>query len=308
MTSDLLELDEHRYWKAAISHLPTQQQRDAAWEFFVHYLAQNPKMADTFSGIILVMQANGLFMLDVPRIVQEVTVASLEKEILRLRDELSAIANRQMEVVKDTLQICETANKSAECAGTAAKELDDTVRQGWREVDSEKFAQRIHAKLEETLFLPLAAQCLKIKEATPELKAASEQLEKSARQLRAFHFRGILLGIISACLLVTAGCWWYLTDHYDRKLVDSLRRLERVDSKNQAAFTELDLLGASIRVAKQLDSKGKPIPGNYALVLQGGDKVVIKDSDDGTKMGAIFFYSTADKNQTEKYLQNIRSK
>ena len=40
--------------------------RDAAWEFFVRHLAQNPKMADTFSGVILVMQANGLYMLKVP--------------------------------------------------------------------------------------------------------------------------------------------------------------------------------------------------------------------------------------------------
>lgn len=308
MSTDALDLDEHRYWKAAISHLPTQQQRDAAWEFFVHYLAQNPKMADTFSGIILVMQANGLFMLEIPRLVQEMTVASLGKEILRLRDELSAIANRHTDVAKETLQICETANKTAETAGTAVRELDDAIRQGWREVDTEKLAQRVHSELEETLFLPLAAQCREIKDATPELKAATEQLEKSARQLRAFHFRGILLGMVSACLLVTGGCWWYLTGQYDRKLVDTLRRLERVDSKNQAAFTELDLLGASIRVAKQLDSKGKPVPGNYALVLQGSDKVVIKDSDDGNKMGAIFFRSIADKDQTEKYLQKTRSK
>ncbi|HEY5705877.1 MAG TPA: hypothetical protein VIS96_09920 [Terrimicrobiaceae bacterium] len=47
------------YWKAAISCLPSQEMRDAAWEFFVRHLAQNPKMADTFSGVILVMQANG---------------------------------------------------------------------------------------------------------------------------------------------------------------------------------------------------------------------------------------------------------
>ena len=59
------------YWKAAISCLPSQQMRDAAWEFFVRHLAQNPIIADTFSGVILVMQANGLFMLKVPKLVHD---------------------------------------------------------------------------------------------------------------------------------------------------------------------------------------------------------------------------------------------
>ena len=56
--------DDWRYWKAAISCLPTQETRDAAWEFFVRHFSQNPKMADTLSGLILVMQANGLYMLE----------------------------------------------------------------------------------------------------------------------------------------------------------------------------------------------------------------------------------------------------
>ena len=60
--------DDWPYWKAAISCLPTQEMRDAAWEFFVRHFAQNPKMADTFSGVILVMQANGLYMLEAPKI------------------------------------------------------------------------------------------------------------------------------------------------------------------------------------------------------------------------------------------------
>jgi hypothetical protein len=63
--------DDWRYWKAAISCLPTPETRDAAWEFFVRHFSQNPKMADTLSGLILVMQANGLYMLEAPRVVRE---------------------------------------------------------------------------------------------------------------------------------------------------------------------------------------------------------------------------------------------
>ena len=80
------EQDEWPYWKAAISCLPTQEMRDAAWEFFVRHLAQNPKMADTFSGVILVMQANGLYMLKVPKLVHDEALVPLGREVFRLRD------------------------------------------------------------------------------------------------------------------------------------------------------------------------------------------------------------------------------
>jgi hypothetical protein len=81
------EQDEWPYWKAAISCLPSQEMRDAAWEFFVRHLAQNPKMADSFSGVILVTQANGLYMLKVPKLVHDEALLPLGREVSRLRDE-----------------------------------------------------------------------------------------------------------------------------------------------------------------------------------------------------------------------------
>ena len=63
--------------------------RDAAWEFLVRHIAQNPKMADTFSGVILVMQANGLYMLKVPKLVHNEAYVPLGREVSRLRDEMA---------------------------------------------------------------------------------------------------------------------------------------------------------------------------------------------------------------------------
>ena len=73
--------EDWRYWKAAISRLPTQEMRDAAWEFFVRHFSQNPKMADTLSGLILVMQANGLYMLKAPKIVHDQAIDPLGMEL-----------------------------------------------------------------------------------------------------------------------------------------------------------------------------------------------------------------------------------
>jgi hypothetical protein len=86
--------EDWRYWKAAISRLPTQEMRDAAWEFFVRHFSQNPKMADTLSGLILVMQANGLYMLDAPKIIHEQAIDPLNGALTRFHEELDHAINR----------------------------------------------------------------------------------------------------------------------------------------------------------------------------------------------------------------------
>ena len=132
------EQDEWPYWKAAISCLPSQEMRDAAWEFFVRHLAQNPKMADTFSGVILVMQANGLYMLKVPKLVHDEALVPLGREVSRLRDEMAETVSRHAEVTRDSFAVCEKTRQVAEAAVTVAKELDDAIRGGWREGEYRK--------------------------------------------------------------------------------------------------------------------------------------------------------------------------
>jgi hypothetical protein len=198
------------YWKAAISCLPSQEMRDAAWEFFVRHLAQNPKMADTFSGVILVMQANGLYMLKVPKLVHDEALVPLGREVSRLRDEMAETVSRHAEVTRDTFAVCEKTRQVAEAAATAAKELDETIRDGWKEVNTEKLAAeklavRTQGELETAVLRPLAAQCRQLEDMTPALKDAADQLEESARKLRAFHFKGILVVMLAACLIVMGG-------------------------------------------------------------------------------------------------------
>ncbi len=246
------EQDEWPYWKAAISCLPSQEMRDAAWEFFVRHLAQNPKMADTFSGVILVMQANGLYMLKVPKLVHDEALVPLGREVSRLRDEMAETVSRHAEVTKDTFAVCEKTRQVAEAAATVAKELDDAIRGGWREVNTEKLAVRIQGELESAVLRPLAAQCRQVEEMTPALRNAADQLEESARKLRAFHFKGILAVMLAACVVVMGGCfsfgWWKLSRHYDRTVDAALKRILSVNADNQEAFTRLTELNVPIRV------------------------------------------------------------
>lgn len=302
MSTDALELDEHRYWKAAISHLPTQQQRDAAWEFFVHYLAQNPKMADTFSGIILVMHANGLFMLDLTRKFHDESVAPLETVMGQFRDDAQKLILQQKEANEAIVESCEIARQVAETAAASVIKLDDAIRNGWQEVKTEKLAERIHEELETTLLDPLAAQCRKLEQATPAIHDAIAELEKSARKLRGFHFQGILAALCVSFVVITGGCLWFLIKDHEQKVDKTLRFLEQTNSHNREAFRELDRLGARIRVANAIDNRGDPIRDNYALVVESGYDVVVQDTKQG-KQAAIFFRSMNSDEELQKLLR-----
>jgi hypothetical protein len=184
------EQDEWPYWKAAISCLPSQEMRDAAWEFFVRHLAQNPKMADTFSGVILVMQANGLYMLKVPKLVHDEALVPLGREVSRLRAEMAETVNRHAEVTKDTFAVCDKTRQVAEAAAMAAKKLDKTIHDRWKEVNTEKLAVRIQGELETAVLRPLAAQCRQLEEMTPALQRGRRRIEGVRMQTSLLSFQG----------------------------------------------------------------------------------------------------------------------
>ena len=277
--------EDRRYWKAAISRLPTQEMRDAAWEFFVRHFSQNPKMADTLSGLILVMQANGLYMLDAPKIIHEQAIDPLNDALTRFREELAHAINCHKHVATEACQ-------TAEMAVAAVKGLDDTIRRGWREVNTEKLAERVHAELEGTLFRPLAIQCRQLEKAAPELKDAVQGMEDSTRKLRAFHFKGILAAMFMSCLVIMGGCfaygWWKLSRHYDQMRDAALERMLLVNKRNEEAFTQLTKLNAPIRVVPATDSRKRVIPGKFALVMEHAEDVGIEDTPDGKRV-AIYF-------------------
>ena len=161
--------DDWRYWKAAISRLPTQETRDAAWEFFVRHFSQNPKMADTLSGLILVMQANGVYMLEAPKMVREQIVDPLNEALTRFGTDLDRAIHRHNDVATE-------ASQSTEVAVKAIKGLDEAIRCGWQEVNAAKLAERVHAELEASLLQPIAIQCRLLEQAAPALKEALQYM------------------------------------------------------------------------------------------------------------------------------------
>ena len=228
--------EDWRYWKAAISCLPTQETRDAAWEFFVRHFSQNPKMADTLSGLILVMQANGLYMLEAPKMVRQQIVDPLNEALTHFGTDLDRAIDRHNDIANE-------ASQSTEIAVTAIKGLEEAIRSGWQEVNAAKLAERVHAELEATLLQPLAIQCRLLEQAASAVNEALEHMERSTRQLRGFYFKSVLAAMLIGCIVITGDLfgfgWWKLSRHYELKMNATLERILSVNATNQETFTQL---------------------------------------------------------------------
>jgi hypothetical protein len=274
-----------RYWKAAISCLPTPETRDAAWEFFVRHFVQNPKMADTLSGLILVLQANGLYMLEAPKTLREQVADPLHEALTRFSAELNQAIDRHQEIAIE-------ATQSTERAITAITGLEGAIRSGWQEVNAASLAERVHAELEATLLQPLASQCRALEQAAPVVNNVLERMENSTRQLRGYHFKGILAAMLISCLTIAGGCfvlgWSKLSHHYELKVEAALERVVSVNAINEETFTQLTKMNVPIRVVPVVDNRKQPIPRKFALVVDQAEDVGIEETGAG-KRAAIYF-------------------
>lgn len=296
------ELDDHRYWKAAISHLPTQMQRDAAWEFFINRFVGNPNTADTISGVVMVMEAHGLYMLALPRKFHDEAVTPLATAMSQFHEDSLKLLEQQEGANRATLDACEKAQETAKSAADAVTKLDEAIRQGWQEVKTDKLTERIQRELEQTVFHPLSAQCGRLEEVAPIVTAAVDQLVKSASKLRAFHFRGIILAIVLSSLAIVGVYLWKLNKDFDLKSKAALEALHNTNSINREAYEKLDSLGARIRVIGAKDERGNPVPDHYALVMDAGYDVVVRDSPKGKQAG-LFFRSLDLKERMKQLLE-----
>lgn len=290
------EPPEYRYWKPAISQLPNQEMRDAAWEFFVRHLAQNPKMGDTFSGIILATQAHGLYMLEMPRLIHDEALIPLGEEVTRFQDELTKTMGRHTQITKDIFAACEKTHQTAEAAATSVIHLKDIVRHGWQDVDTHQLSERFRAELEKSFLHTVSEQCRQLEEATPALKDVAEKLAESTRKLRAYHFKGILAVMALACVVVMGGCfsygWWKLSRQYRDAIDAALQRILSVSSRNEDAFEQLTKLNAPFRVAPVSDSQNRPIPNKFGLLMEHACDVSVEDTQNGKRV-VIYFEKTA---------------
>ncbi len=144
-----------RYWKAAISALPTTEQQNAAWEFYLEKFSGSPRAGDTLSGLVLLLEANGAFLLTLPEKFHEELTGPITEELGALREELHSNAERE----RASLRALEAANKNLEKANQHLEnimvELSGKMSAAVGQIDVFLLAVRVQDQLLSSIVSPL---------------------------------------------------------------------------------------------------------------------------------------------------------
>jgi hypothetical protein len=192
-----------RYWKAAISALPTAEKRDAAWEFYLEKFA-GTNAGDTFSGLILLLEANGAFLLTLPEKFHAELTRPITEQLAAMRQELQA----NVETQRAALRAADTANESMDRANQliahTSVDFANKVHAAARLIDTTALANQVSADLESSIVSPLRLALRDVPVQTNRIKAAAEAAETSIKQWHALHFDGIVFNACLATLGVAA--------------------------------------------------------------------------------------------------------
>ena len=100
--------------------------------------------------------------------------------------------------------------------------------------------------------------------------------------------------------LIMGSYWLVLTNHYNRKVIKTLERLEEDKVGQQKSFPKIRPSRCGNPVANAIDNLKNRIKGNYALVLEGGDNVVIQGIQKEQEAGILFRFSTYEEHLSRK--------
>jgi len=192
-----------RYWKAAISALPTAEKRDAAWEFYLDKFS-GTNAGDTLSGLILLMEANGAFLLTLPEKFHQELTQPISEQLRAMRQELQA----NVETQRLMLRAADAANESIErgrqhLANTTVN-FANKVQAASRLIDTTALASQVCADLQLSVVSPLRVALRNVPEQTKQIEAATKAAEASIKKWHLIHFNGIVFNSCLATLVIVA--------------------------------------------------------------------------------------------------------
>ncbi|GEM_PF-2809064 len=298
MSDDDGQNSSRQYWKAAISCLPSAEKRNAAWEFYLEKLAGGGA-GETLSGLILLMEANGVFLLTLPEKFHGELTQPITEQLSALREELRNNVERQ----RASLRAADVANESLEKANQvlagASAELAGKVSAAVRQIDVIELAKQVHTQLAKSTVEPLRFALHDLPEQSKRIAVATKAAESSVEIWRRVHLGGIILNASLAALLTGSllfGFGWFrLQRHFNERLAAEIARL----TEGGETFKEAALLNVPVHIMPWTDQDGNPVPGGYAFVIDQAEDAAMQ-TNDGRKCGVIFFKAQRPLDQIEE--------
>jgi hypothetical protein len=278
-----------RYWKAAIATLPPAK-RDAAWQFYATHLADG-QTGDTLSGLILLLEANGAFLLTLPGQFHGQLIQPLAERLEALRDELLAHVERQQTALIEYDRVQEAVSGVATLIQEANREFIRTLQSGIGAVDIAGLTSRINHSLETNTLRPIQVALRNLDKHAENADRVSVAAERSIRSWRRVHITGIagtsfLAALLFAGLVLSWG-WWNMEARFRQRLAAQVVRLSATDD----AYRQLLWLGISLRLEPWLDESGKAVEDGYCVVVADAESADLKVVGD-RKLGMIALKAT----------------
>jgi hypothetical protein len=192
-----------RYWKAAISALPTAEKRDAAWEFYLEKFA-GTDAGDTFSGLILLLEANGAFLLTLPEKFHAELTQPITEQLAAMRQDLQANVETQRAMLRATDSANDSMERANQLLANTTVDFANKVHAAARLIDVAALASQVSTELDSSIVSPLRSALRDVPVQTNRIKAATEAAESSIRKWHELHFDSIVFNACLATLGVAA--------------------------------------------------------------------------------------------------------
>jgi len=276
----------HRYWKAAIACL-SPQQREVAEEFLRTKL-EGGSGADTLFALILLLEANGAFLLKLPERFYGELIEPLSEILGGFRSEWQSLVESQRQAARSigiTHDQIEIANKAIRQTND---EFEAKIREALREINVGEVANRVSISIESSTLRPMQATLRDLNERTAKMERTAAAAEKSVEIWRKVHLGGIvancLAGALIFSLFLVIAVFWQARAHYRRQIAAEVNRLNANDETQQ----KLIALGIDLRVAPwELDSDGKSVRDGYAVIIDKAEHVDLRETE-GRKQAVAF--------------------
>ena len=279
------ESESRRYWRVAISHLTDLQKRDAAWEFYLRKL-EGRKVGDTFSGLVLLLEANGVFLSSLPERIQRDLMDPFADRLATMKGLISEHEACQ----RDMLQRLEEAAKRNQNTNTRAvttiATAESALRKAATALDANSVVQEVKRQIEEQALLPfkrvlqdLATSSIHISEATGAAKTAVERW-------RRVHLSGVAAWMLAfVCVGIGGAAFWIhrvIKQDYEQRFIAAATQLDNTHE----AFSKIAGLGIPVHAVRSRDTHGNVIKDSYEIKIDGVE-TADAEGPDGHKQAVV---------------------
>jgi hypothetical protein len=239
--------------------------------------------ADTLFALIILLEANGAFLLKLPERFHGEFAEPLMEHMEGLECTLSSHADRENGVLANLDRLQQAIGDASAHIEESRRELREKLKAAAASIDAKAIAHSVGDVLEASILYRLNTALKGLDRSTEQAIRASQSVNETSQTWKKLQVRGTFGAAIAFAGLLAASIlcwgWWQMENHYRTRLAAHVTRLDSTDS----AYRQLLWLGVSIYLTPQEDSAGKNAPDEYTMIIDHAESATIQSSDFGQK-------------------------